>query len=425
MSQLTNKNLATPLTTVQGNNNDKYNPLTRRIRPYARIAQLEAAIALLQETEEDVTVGPIAFNVLEYTGQPTDTQTATIDSLVFEACTDEGSVAADARVGFVIGATARVTYGTNLLAALNATYSPNEHPSLFQTDDETPALANSTKNLYAVHVNGGDTSTGSLYVFNALTPGGLKKEGTAPSLAFSDTLSNAAWKWDNLNKSPGAEVDELDRSFHDKHTVIAGDLTVVQPIVFPVGFTPRSWQVQVRDGDDGALKDAYVGVVTTSAVDGQQFMGFYLKPTPAAGVTVKRAKHTAVVKNNDTAISGFHDLVGKSVDIHSIGWSCGEDPAAALTVTVAKVAAADGSGSVALTTAEDIAGGTQNGKITALAMNVTPAGDYPIALAATEALLFSLIAANGVTDPVQVDFYIDYIEKVEAGDVIHYSVFGN
>ena len=422
MSSLTNKNLAVALTTQQGDNNDKYNPITRRIRPYARIAQLEAALALLQETEEDATVGPIAFNVLEYTGQPTDTQTATIDSLVFEACTDEGSVAADARVGFVIGATARVTYGTNLLAALNATYSPNEHPSLFQTDDETPALANSTKNLYAVHVNGGDTSTGSLYVFNAAAPGGAKVEGAAPDIAFSDTLSNAAWKWVDLASSPGAEYDELDRSFHDVHNVVAGDLTTAQPILLPVAITPRTWQVQVRDGIQGVLKDAYVGVASANTA-GQRWLALTLKPA-VGQATLKRVKHTVTVKNNDTAISTWAGLL-RDIDIHAISWACGEDPAATLTLTLAKITAATGADAVALTTAEDLAGGTQAGQVTALALNVTPAGDFPLAIAKTEALRFSLIAGNGVIDPVQVDFYIDYIEKVEAGDVIHYSVFGN
>ena len=85
--------------------------------------------------------------------------------------------------------------------------------------------------------------------------------------------------------------------------------------------------------------------------------------------------------------------------------------------------ASRGAGTTALTTDEDLAAGTQAVQVTALALDEA-GGDIPIAMSATQALLFSVTAGNGTVAPRSVTFFVDYIETAAATDVIFVDVYG-
>lgn len=385
----------------------------------------EPKLLVFQRTLEAVLDASVGAGIIPYSeapysvGNPSDTETVTIGSNVYEFCTAAGSVASDSRIAVLIGANARAT-ATNLCAAINAEDANNAHPTLFKTDGTTPALANGTENVLAVHVQGGDVNTGTIYLYKADEPGGAKVQGAGANLALSDTATNLGpFKHLNMNLGVGAGYAMATKQVHGKHAVAAANLTATQPLLIPLPFAPQSWNVQVRSAD-GALKpNAYAAVTVPAAVGVQNFLGIDIKPT--SPTVLQRAVFTTGIKNNDTAISTW--AIGRSIDVRAISWACGEDPAAALTVTIARITAADASGSTDLTTAEDIAGGTQNGQVTALTLDEA-GGDIPIAVSATQALLFSVIAANGVVDPVTVTFFIDYVELCIATDVIHFDVYG-
>lgn len=364
--------------------------------------------------------GAYAYSSRAYTGQPTAEQTLEIGGDFFQFIAAAGSVTDDTYIAVLIGATARATYD-NLKAAVRAQDADNAHATLFQTDDETPALANGTENVTLDHAYGGNTATGTIYLYAADEPGGTKVEGVAPDLALGGTVANTGnWKWSNLNLSTGA-VATVNKAVRLKHTVVAGDLSAAQPLLVPIPFTPTSWEAQVR-GADGQLKpDCYCALTAPAAVESQALLGLNLKPTPGAGVTTKRAIVEVPIADNDISIATW--ALAKSIDIHAISFSCGEDPASTLIVSIAKVTAATAGDAVNLTTSEDIAGDTQAGQITALTLDES-GGDVPIAVSALQALLFTVTAGNGSVAPRSVTFYIDYVELCIATDVIHFAAFG-
>lgn len=362
-----------------------------------------------------------AMSRYPYTGQPTAGDTITIgaEGDVYEFVADEGDVAADTNIGVVIGANARASYA-NLVLAVNATYEDNEHPSLFQTDSETPALANGTKDVYLLHVHGGDVDTGALYLFPAVEPGGEIVDGAPPDLALTDDADNGGpWFPLNLNLSPGAGFAAATQEYHGKYAIVAASLTASQPLLVPVPFAPQSYNVQVRSADGQLKPNAYCAVTVPTAVGGQNLLGLNVKPT--APTVLQRAVVEVPLADNDISIATW--ALGKSIDIRAISFSCGEDPGSTLVVDISKVTAATAGDPVALTTVEDIAGGTQAGQITALDLDEV-GGDIPIDVTAAQALLFTVTAGSGTVAPRSVTFYIDYVEKVVATDVVFFDVYG-
>lgn len=219
----------------------------------------------------------IPYSEYPYTGQPSDTQTVTIGSDVYEFCTDAGSVAADTRIGVVIGASADATYA-NLVAAINAKNKTNEHPTLFRTDDTTPARANGRENVRAVQDATGDV----VYLYLAKSPGSTDLvEGDAVSLVVSDTASNAGpWKHLNLNLTVGAAADLAYKAADIVHTVVTADLTGTSKI--PLPFAPVSYQVSCYSSAGLLLKQPDVIITVPAAVSGQNFLGVKLDAATAS-----------------------------------------------------------------------------------------------------------------------------------------------
>ncbi len=390
-------------------------PGFRRMGFGQKLNQLQADAATALDTQGATT----AVSRFIYTGQPTTGQKVEVGANVFEFVTDEGSVAADDNIGVVIGANARASYA-NLLLGVHRTYEGNEHPTLFMTDDETPALANGDEDVLLVHVHGVDTDNGTLYLYPATQPGGAKVEGPGPDLELTDNVSNGGpWFPLNLNLSVGAAFGETSREFHGRHAVSAANLAGAQPLLVPLPFVPQSWSAQVRSADGQLKPDAYCAVTVPTAIEGQNLLGIDIKPTTPT--VLKRATIDVPLADNDISIATM--FLALSHDIRAISYACGEDPGSTLVVSIDKITASTAAVVAALTTSEDLAAGTQAGQVIALALDEA-GGDIPIAVTALQALLFTVTAGNGTVAPRSVTFFVDYVELAVATDVIFFDAYG-
>lgn len=213
----------------------------------------------------------IPYSELPYSGQPSDTETVTIGSDVYEFCTAAGSVAADTRVAVVIGGSADAT-AQNLTDAINASSKTGEHATLFRTDGTTPARANGTEKFLAVL----DATNNIIYLYQAKRAGSTELvEGDGPNIALSDTATNVGpWKHLNANLSVGGAGALMSESADLVHTVVAANLTGTSKI--PLPFAPRSWQVSCYSAAGLLLKQPDVIVTVPAAVSGQNFLGIQL-----------------------------------------------------------------------------------------------------------------------------------------------------
>lgn len=224
----------------------------------------------------------IPYSELPYSGQPSDTETWTIGGDVYEACTAAGSVAADSRIAVLIGSDADATYA-NLVAAINADNKTDQHPTLFRTDDTTPARANGREKFRAVQ----DTANNIVYLYRAKRPGGVDlEEGSAPSVALSDTVSNGGpWKHLNANLSVAGAGALMDKSADLVHAVTAANISAGS-VKIPLPFTPRSFIAQVRTSAGVPIWAADLTVTVPTAVAGQAFLGLTLNPGTSNAVSL-------------------------------------------------------------------------------------------------------------------------------------------
>lgn len=150
-------------------------PGFRRMGFGQSLNQVQADLVANAEAADSLAQAAIAMSSFPYTELPTDTQTVTIGADVYEFCTALGATANTTNIGVVIGDTARATYD-NLVAAINATDGDNAHATLVDSAAD-PCPANGTENVLAVAVNGGDTASGTIYLYAADAPGGSLQWG--------------------------------------------------------------------------------------------------------------------------------------------------------------------------------------------------------------------------------------------------------
>lgn len=406
-----------PLTAAAADTADKSGapPVIGRHALFTRVYNLQEQVSTLEGQADDLTAnGVIAWSLLDYTDNPTAADTIVIGADTYEFVATGGDLSDDTYIGVVREAAVADTFA-NLVNAINATTDNNEHPDLFQTDSTTPALANGTENVVA------SITSGILYLYAADAPGGTKVVGTAPNLAVTAAGLTEAIEFvpTNLNLTVGSAFDPATKAAHLKHVLVAGDFTATQPLKVPIPFAPQSWNVQVRSTAGELKPDAYCAVTVPAAIGGQNFLGLNVKPT--APTVTKRATIEIPLVDNDISIATL--FLGIKHDIRDISFSCGEDPASTLWVDITRMTASDGTGTTALTTAEDLAGGTQAGQVTSLTLDEA-GGDIPIAMTALQALLFTVTAGNGTVAPRSVTFYVDYVELAAATDVVFVDVYG-
>lgn len=154
-------------------------------------------LVLLLEAGADP--GSVAAARFALPNQPTLADTATIGVDVYEFVNIGGNVTDDANIAVAIGASAAETL-TNWVAAINATYKPNENPFVNNVADDAPALANGTEFLFA------DVLGTDLRIRSAKYAGG-PVAAADPDILLAENVTDAADVWRegdvNLNTLAG------------------------------------------------------------------------------------------------------------------------------------------------------------------------------------------------------------------------------
>lgn len=252
------------LTLEEAVRGDNYSNL---FRDYALLQRMQATQAAVADAAPEGVTG---YNLLTYAANVTLGNTITIGGQVFEFRAASGAVTNNAYVGVVRGATGTLSYAA-LVAALNATYANNKHPNITNIAVTAPALANSAQKLVASQVVTG-ADAGSIFVYNADAPGGAKVPGVAPSLAFSDTLTEGInWRFANLNLSTGAGFAPTTKMATLKHSVTAADITL-GTIDFPIDFVPSQWNLYTQTSAGLHLALADVTITAATLANGQNVL---------------------------------------------------------------------------------------------------------------------------------------------------------
>lgn len=190
---------------------------------------------------------------LVMSAQPVTTDTIDIGADVYEFVTAAGAVADDANIAVEIGASAAATL-TNLVAAINATYSPDQHPNITNVATTAPALANGTEAVVA-----SEDGT-SLVAMNADAAGGTILPGDQ-SIVLAEAITDAAdiWTAGNVDMNTLQGNAQIDRKVALAAVTITAAM-ITNDLRIDFDFTPTRFLVQVQDSSGvsrGAGDDAY------------------------------------------------------------------------------------------------------------------------------------------------------------------------
>lgn len=158
------------------------------------------------EVEGNLYAGGSACWHLVLSAQPSSGDTIGVGGDVYEFL-DAGDYPADeGNIAVLIGANAAATR-TNLVAAVNATFTGGRHTSLFLNgDEEQYALANGTENVVA------EVSGNNVLFHSADAPGGSIVAAN-PSIVLAESITDAADKWNvgnvNVNTLSGRAASTL------------------------------------------------------------------------------------------------------------------------------------------------------------------------------------------------------------------------
>lgn len=174
---------------------------------------------------------------------PVHGNTLTIGSDVyqFRVVATSPNVTNDAYIGVVVGANAAATQA-NLLAAINATYIDNEHPSLFLTDGETPAKANGSESVT------GSVTSNVLTVVLTERPGSGVKTYALKGYETAATLQGSpAWSHHDVAQIGGAPAERESCQLQFEADADAVATGAVTNLYFP--FEVAGFVVSIRDSD--------------------------------------------------------------------------------------------------------------------------------------------------------------------------------
>lgn len=220
-------------------------------------ADLERAFTSL-EGDLGGEVTPVASILLST--NPTATDTLTIGDDTYEFVATDGAVADDGYIAVEIGVDAAATQA-NLIAGINATYDPDEHPNITNIATTAPALANGTESVVA------SVASDILYIRPALVAGGTAL-AASPDIALSDALTAVvAWNLANLNEGGGVatagEVQHVYTSLTVTTELAAGDVATVD-----APFTIGGFQVVAYTAAGaGSFPDAVTASGSTLTID--------------------------------------------------------------------------------------------------------------------------------------------------------------
>lgn len=138
--------------------------------------------------------GAATITALDLQTQPVTGDTFGIGANTYQFRIAGQNVTNDAFIAIAIAPGGVGDTQTNVVAAINATYSPNAHPTIFRTDGVTPALANGTVNIWAF--DGGTR----IFVVSATAPGGTVT-GALTNAVLAENITPAAdvWACGNVN----------------------------------------------------------------------------------------------------------------------------------------------------------------------------------------------------------------------------------
>ena len=144
---------------------------------------------------DKIEPGAIAAAVLGFATNPTAGDTVVIGADTYEFRAAAADLSDDTFIAVEIGVDATTTLA-NLVNAINAKDGDNAHPTIFQTDSTTPALANGTENVVGESISAGI----ALLIKGAASPGGAAQVGN-PSIVLGETLTAPGdfWKEGNVN----------------------------------------------------------------------------------------------------------------------------------------------------------------------------------------------------------------------------------
>lgn len=227
-------------------------------------------------------LGSAASAEATFAGQPTATDTLVIGADTYEFVAAAGDVADDAYIAVEIGSDAEETLD-NLVLGINATYRPNQHPTIFKTDSVTPALANGTENLVADKLG-----TTVCRLRSAVAPGGAVV-GADPSIALdASSATNISFNTGDVNMN-----------------TLAGK---VESTAREIGMA----QLTITTAMITATK-ARISFPFTVA-------GFVLQGRTALGVPVAQTADTFLIDNGDVLLGLGTDLANTDV-VTVIAWS--------------------------------------------------------------------------------------------------------
>lgn len=222
------------------------------------MASLKTSMEEAGDLLANIDPGAPATAELELSVNPTDTDTVTIGTDVYEFCTAGGSVAADANIGVVIGG-AVATSRTNLMNAINGVVAAAT--GLFKTDGVTPAERNGNLDWLA-------TIIGANILLQSADDVGGAVECRADSTVVEETLTNAANIWDvgtGNAVNPGRDPHQIQYMFAQR--TITAELLAFGSTRFKFANetgaqAPASWVMTARTST-GAPKEGYTDTLAS------------------------------------------------------------------------------------------------------------------------------------------------------------------
>ena len=202
--------------------------------------------------------GSIAVAAINIATNPTATDTIGIGADTYEFVAAAGDVADDANIAVEIKGSATLTRD-ELVAAINATDANNQHPTIFQTDSTTPALANGTEAVLA-------TEVGTTVLIQSATKPGGAIQAADPSIVLAEALTDASDVWDvgdvNVNTLAGRAKSQRQQA--TTSIAITAAMITAGVIRIDLPWQPTHWTWQARQAT-GEIRQSVADIVIASA----------------------------------------------------------------------------------------------------------------------------------------------------------------
>lgn len=414
-----------PLTPTAAEIAQRSNSVLRDYAVVQRVQKLEDGTTEVTLAADGLASGPSALVQLDYTGQPTAGETLVVTLLdendvelkvdTYEFLTDEpdATVADDGNIGVFIGATADDSYENLLLAMTGAAAAIDPDNGPFSSTGG-PARRNGTIGLVVTQSTGDDY----LRFWPAAAVGDAAWITPVPKITFTDGLSNATLTYTGFRATPGADAGaNNDKAASFVVDVTAEHLAASQPVEIPLMFAPMGAIIQVRNtSGEEVRRDIPYELVKDPDFS---YIKLYLAiPSAYAAVRVKRKEiQIPLVANSTQTVNWNPD---EPINIRSYKFVRGGTVSAGTaTIALDKITRSTGAVAAALSTAVDVASGTNDAEQT-----FTPTVAAPHVLTDLQGLAARAVLSNDYAGPASVTLIVEYLEPVQEDDLVNVRVFG-